>query len=121
MNLCSYEHFLITEWITMTFTMTSAERLKVLADRTRLNVMECLMEGPKHVGELATLLQVEQSLLSHHLKVLREAELVIAVRDGKAVTYQLAPGAESLNEKNAIDLGAYKLLFESLKPGTKSK
>ena len=105
----------------MTFSMTSAERLKVLSDRTRLNVMECLMEGPKHVGELAALLQVEQSLLSHHLKVLREAELVIAVRDGKAVRYQLAPDAESLSEKNAIDLGSYKLLFESAKSGTKSK
>ena len=105
----------------MTFSMTSAERLKVLGDRTRLNVVECLMEGPRHVGELAALLQVEQSLLSHHLKVLREAELVVAVRDGKAVSYQLSQEAESLAEKNAIDLGSYTLLFESAKPGKKSK
>ena len=79
------------------------------------------MEGPKYVGELATILHVEQSLLSHHLKVLREAELVVAVRVGKAVSYKLAPEAESLTEKNAIDLGAYKLLFEDTKPGSKSK
>ncbi|MGW8180865.1 MAG: ArsR/SmtB family transcription factor [bacterium] len=105
----------------MAFSMTSAERLKVLADRTRLTVMEYLMEGPKHVGELAALLQVEQSLLSHHLRVLREAELVLAVREGKAVRYQLAPEAESLSEKNAIDLGSYKLFFESAKAGSKSK
>jgi ArsR family transcriptional regulator len=66
-------------------------------------------------------LHVEQSLLSHHLKVLREAELVVAVREGKAVSYHLAPEAESLTEENAIDLGAYKLLFEDLKSGPKSQ
>jgi len=105
----------------MTFTMSSAEKLKVLAERTRLNVIERLLEGPKHVGELAELLGVEQSLLSHHLKVLREAELVVAVRDGKAVSYHLAPETESLTEENAIDLGSYKLLCETAKPGIKSK
>lgn len=105
----------------MTFSMTSGEKLKVLSDGTRLNVIECLMEGPKHVGELAALLEVEQSLLSHHLKVLREADLVIAVRDGRAVRYQLAPEAESLSEKNAIDLGSYQLLFENTKSRAKSK
>jgi ArsR family transcriptional regulator len=101
--------------------MTSGERLKILADRTRLNVVECLMEGPKYVGELATILHVEQSLLSHHLKVLREAELVVAVRVGKAVSYKLAPEAESLTEENAIDLGSYKVLFEGSKSGSKLK
>jgi ArsR family transcriptional regulator len=79
------------------------------------------MEGPKHVGELASLLHIEQSLLSHHLRVLREAELVVAVRDGKAVSYKLAPEAESLTEEKAIDLGAYKVLFEGTKSGSKSK
>ena len=42
-------------------------KLKVLADTTRLAVLEILMEGPKHVGELNAVLGVEQSLLSHHL------------------------------------------------------
>ena len=42
----------------------------------------------EHVGELVTLLSVEQSLLSHHLALLREAGLVDAVREGKAVLYR---------------------------------
>ena len=96
----------------MTPGMTPAERLKVLADRTRSRVIEYLMERPRHVGELVSLLKIEQSLLSHHLKVLREAELVIAVRDGKGVIYRLAPEAESLKTRKAIDLGAYQVLFE---------
>ena len=79
--------------------------------------MECLLEAPKHVGELAELLNVEQSLLSHHLKVLREAELVVAVRDGKTVLYRLAPEVKSLGAKKAINLGCYQLLFEQADQG----
>ena len=105
----------------MPSTMTSAEKLKILADRNRLNIIEYLLEGPKRVVELAALLQIEQSLLSHHLKVLREAELVVSVRAGKAVTYHLAPQTASQRQTNAIDLGSYKLLFESSTAGRKSK
>ena len=102
----------------MTVPTTSAAKLKILADRTRLSVMECLLEAPKHVGELAELLKVEQSLLSHHLKVLREAGLVVAIRDGKAVLYRLAPEVESLKEKKVLNLGSYQVLFQRAKQGT---
>jgi hypothetical protein len=37
------------------------------------------------------------------------------------VRYHIASKAESLTEKNAIDLGSYNLLFEGAKPGTKQK
>ena len=53
-----------------------AERLKVLADRTRLDVLRRLLTRPHRVGELADDLDVEQSLLSHHLRTLRDAGLV---------------------------------------------
>jgi len=88
-----------------------ASRLKVLADRTRLGVMEALLEGPRHVHELMELLDVEQSLLSHHLRVLRDAELVEALRDGKSMCYRLAPGAVVRTGDKAIDLGCCALSF----------
>jgi ArsR family transcriptional regulator len=91
--------------------LTCAEKLKVLADRTRLAVMEYLMEQPSHVGPLVDALGVEQSLLSHHLKVLREADLVIATRDGKAVLYSVAPAAQTESRK-AINLGCCQLVFD---------
>src|ERR687886_1074950 len=69
-------------------------KLKVLADTTRLAVLEILMEGPKHVGELNTVLNVEQSLLSHHLKVLRKEGFVEATRDDKPVLYSLTPAVQ---------------------------
>jgi ArsR family transcriptional regulator len=87
-------------------------KLKVLADTTRLAVLEILMEGPKHVGELNAVLDVEQSLLSHHLKVLREEGFVQATRDGKAVLYTLTPTVQRTNTGRAIDLGCCLLCFD---------
>lgn len=89
-----------------------ADKLKTLADSTRLAVLELLMSGPKHVGEMNAVLGLEQSLLSHHLKVLRNKGLVTAKRDGKALQYYLAPTVHA-NAGRAIDLGCCLLLFDS--------
>ena len=88
-----------------------ADKLKVLADTTRLAVLESLMDRPQRVNELMDSLDVEQSLLSHHLAQLREAGLVEARRDGKAVLYQLAPGVTPATTKKALDLGCCQLSF----------
>lgn len=87
-----------------------ADKLKTLADSTRLAVLELLMSGPKHVGEMNAVLGLEQSLLSHHLKVLRDKGFVIARRDGKAVQYYLAPTVG--NTGRAIDLGCCLLSLD---------
>jgi ArsR family transcriptional regulator len=92
--------------------VSCASLLKVLADDTRLAVVQQLMQGPKHVSELNENLQLEQSLLSHHLKMLREAGLVLSERDGKRVTYRLAPGMESARTGKAINLGCCLISFE---------
>ncbi len=89
-----------------------AERLKVLADETRLSVLRQLLQGPRHVHELNERLQLEQSLLSHHLRVLREAGLVVAERDGKKVLYRLVPDVVARRSGQAIDLGCCLLSFE---------
>ena len=74
-----------------------AEKLRVLADSTRLAIMRALLAGPQRVGELNEELQLEQSLLSHHLRVLREAGLVAVHRDGQRRMYMLRPeGIEDL-------------------------
>jgi len=86
--------------------------LKLLADETRLNVVQQLMAGPKHVNELNENLGIEQSLLSHHLKVLRDGGIVEARRDGKAMLYRLAPKVESRRAGQAIDLGCCRLSFD---------
>jgi ArsR family transcriptional regulator len=71
--------------------------------------METLMDEPSHVGRLAETLEVEQSLLSHHLKVLREAGLVVADREGKSVLYRVAPTTKVEGLRTAINLGCCQL------------
>ncbi|HCF27422.1 MAG TPA: ArsR family transcriptional regulator [Cyanobacteria bacterium UBA11049] len=88
-----------------------AHQLKSLADSTRLEVLELLWSGPKHVGEMNAVLGLEQSLLSHHLKVLREEGFITATRDGKAVLYQLESAVCCVRDGRAIDLGCCRLSF----------
>lgn len=88
------------------------ESLQVVADKTRLEILRRLMKSPCHVGELNEGLQIEQSLLSHHLKVLRESGLVRSQRDGKAVLYSL-PDEVRIENDGGINLGCCQLNFES--------
>ena len=90
-----------------------ATKLKVLADDTRLAVVRQLMHGPLQVNELNAHLNLDQSLLSHHLRVLRDAGIVRSERQGKAVLYrlseQVAPGA---TPGRSINLGCCNLSFD---------
>ena len=89
-----------------------ARWLRVLADETRLAVVQALLDGPRHVGEINTRLNLEQSLLSHHLQVLRRAGVVISERDGKAVRYRLAPEIHQAATADAIQLGCCLISFD---------
>ena len=53
-----------------------AARLKALADPDRLRIVNCLLCGPKNVSELADEMSVGIVKVSHHLRVLRYAEVV---------------------------------------------
>ncbi|MEO1237266.1 MAG: metalloregulator ArsR/SmtB family transcription factor [Planctomycetota bacterium] len=97
-------------------TGDGAELFRVLGDGTRLGVVMQLMNGPRRVGELNESLGVEQSLLSHHLRVLRDAGLVTAERDGKAVVYRVAESLQDPDRAGTIDLGCCRLSFPGL-PG----
>lgn len=92
-------------------TPSCADQLKVLADETRLAIIEQLFSGPKHVNKINETLRVEQSLLSHHLKVLRQAGFVLAERDGKSIMYRLAPAVTATQKSKAINLGCCFLSF----------
>ena len=65
---------------------------QALADENRLRIVSVLHEGERCVCDLQSSLDLSQSLLSHHLRVLREAGLVRARREGRWVHYALADG-----------------------------
>lgn len=83
----------------------------MLADPTRLAVIEHLLKSSGTVKEINEGIQIPQNLLSHHLKVLREAGLVVSYRDGKGVRYELAPGVETGASGSGINLGCCSLTF----------
>lgn len=89
--------------------VTCVNKLKILADTTRLGVLQRLQFGPQSVGALIDALDVEQTLLSHHLRVLRQAQFVIAERSGKHVLYRLAP--DIVIEQNSLNLDCCILSF----------
>ncbi|MFQ5598289.1 MAG: ArsR/SmtB family transcription factor [Nitrospiria bacterium] len=89
-----------------------ADKLKILGDTTRLSVIGLLMEGPKGVAEMNAVLGLDQSLLSHHLKILRDAGLVASTREGKGMRYALAEGIDLSRTGKMINLGCCKLKFD---------
>jgi ArsR family transcriptional regulator len=91
-----------------------ADKMKVLSDVTRLSVLEELLLGPKNVTEINAVLRIDQSLLSHHLQVLRRAGLVKTTRDGKAIRYEIAPEAKSGTSGKGLNLGCCQISFEGL-------
>lgn len=65
--------------------------LTALGDPTRRAIFERLAAGPQPVGELARELPVSRPAVSQHLKVLKDAGLVIDRPDGTRRLYQLDP------------------------------
>jgi DNA-binding transcriptional ArsR family regulator len=65
--------------------------LTALGDETRRTIFERLADGPVAVGQLARDLPVSRPAVSQHLKVLKDAGLVIDRQDGTRRLYQLNP------------------------------
>ena len=63
--------------------------LKALGDENRLAIVLTLAQGPCSVTELTTSLGIGQTLVSHHLKVLRDVGLVASTAVGRSNVYEL--------------------------------
>ena len=66
-----------------------AELFKVFGDSTRIKILWALDESEMCVCDIAVLLDMTQSAISHQLRVLKQAELVKSRREGKIVFYSL--------------------------------
>ena len=78
----------------------SARLFHALSDETRLGVVQMLGDGERCVCDLQEALDVAQSRLSFHLKVLKEAGLVTDRKDGRWSYYTLV--SEALTEAHDI-------------------
>ena len=83
-----------------------AELFKVFGDSTRIRILYVLFEAEMCVCDIAALLGMTQSAISHQLKALKNARLVKSRRDGKTVFYSLADD----HVKTIIDQGLEHIL-----------
>ena len=67
-----------------------AELFRIFGDTTRVRILYALLEAEMCVCDIAELLEMTQSAISHQLRLLKQAKLVRCRRDGKAVIYALA-------------------------------
>lgn len=66
-----------------------ADAMFALSTPSRVQILACLLDGPRTVSDLMDALDMEQSAVSHQLRVLREQRLVSAERAGRMRVYAL--------------------------------
>lgn len=92
-----------------------ARLLSVLGAPERMRVISLLTGGPHTVNEIAHSADIALCNLSHHLTVLKEAEMVRGERQGRFVWYSLRPGMFRMADDRApghvLDLGCCQLVF----------
>lgn len=69
-----------------------ADLFKVFGDTTRIKILYVLLQSEMCVCDLAEMLGMTQSAISHQLRVLKQMKLVKNRREGKTVFYSLADG-----------------------------
>ena len=69
-----------------------AELFKIFGDSTRIKILYVLFASEMCVCDIAQLLGMSQSAISHQLRCLKQSKLVKCRREGKTVFYSLADG-----------------------------
>lgn len=85
-----------------------ADFFKVLGDSTRIRIICALFEAELCVCDIANVLGMTQSSISHQLKTLKQARLVKSRRDGKTMFYSL----DDEHVQKIFDLGMIHLTHE---------
>ena len=83
-----------------------ADLFKVFGDSTRLRIMVLLTDAEMAVSDIAEALKMEQSTISHQLRVLRQNKLVRVRREGKQMYYAL----DDDHVKKIIEMGMDHIL-----------
>jgi ArsR family transcriptional regulator, arsenate/arsenite/antimonite-responsive transcriptional repressor len=87
----------------------AAQLFHALSDETRLGIIDMLRGGERCVCDLQSDLEAAQSRLSFHLRVLREAGVVVDRREGRWSYYSIAPDALAELHDLAVSLQPSKL------------
>src|SRR5262245_48262470 len=86
-----------------------AVRLKTIADQDRLHIVSVLLTGPKTVTEVAQAVKISLARVSHHLLILRDAQILLSRKQGRYVIYWLNPQiTKSAAGLESLDLGDFR-------------
>lgn len=69
--------------------MALSTTIKALSDPTRRRILEMLGKGQMTAGDIAAQFELTQATVSHHLSVLRKADLVCEERKGTSIRYEI--------------------------------
>ena len=69
--------------------MSLNDTFKALADPTRREILKMLNDKSLSAGDIAKAFDISKPSMSHHLNILKNAELVLAERDGQNIIYSL--------------------------------
>jgi DNA-binding transcriptional ArsR family regulator len=97
------------------FAKSCSPALKALADETRWRITKALLEVERaNVNELANALEVKQSNASKHLRILREAGIVISKKEGTVVWCRITPEFRQClrSGEQILDLGCCTFRFD---------
>lgn len=99
----------VEEFFPEKYIKQAVKILKLISEESKLRIMLLLAkEGTKRVTDISDILHMNQTTVSHHLSLLRNADLVTTKRDGKNIFYDI-------NDELWRELG--KQFFEHLKKG----
>lgn len=72
---------------------------KAINDVTRRDILKFLLQGPQNAGQIAKQFEMTKPSISHHLDLLKQAELIEAVKKGQFIYYSLnKKGFESIHQ-----------------------
>jgi ArsR family transcriptional regulator len=84
--------------------LDNARVFKAFCDEKRLMILEMLQNGEKCACVLLEKLNIAQSTLSHHMKILVESGIVSARKEGKWTYYSISPNGVTVAKELLINL-----------------
>ena len=81
----------------------SAQTFALISDSTRLKILWLLCHSEECVANISATMEMSAPAISHHLRILKQAELLTTRRDGKEVYYTLAQTPEAALVHDIVD------------------
>ncbi|MBK9040176.1 MAG: winged helix-turn-helix transcriptional regulator [Bdellovibrionales bacterium] len=86
----------------------------VIGEQSRLQVLALLLQKPSFVEDIRKKLKVEETLLSKHLKALRDSGLVQVTRHGRRILYEINPSVRKGNSKDYLCLDCCEIKLKNI-------